>query len=177
MITKNIKSRIKEYFMLYPTKKLRVRQIERELNLPLPSIIRYTKELEQEGIIKNEQITNIKAYSADRSSKYFILEKKLFNIKSIYDSGLIDYLIKNYDNPNIILFGSYSKGEDIEKSDIDIYIETTKKVERISENLEKELKRKIQIFRYKNINEIENKELANNIINGIKLNGFLEIFK
>ena len=39
------------------------------------------------------------------------------------------------------------------------------------------LNRKIQIFNYKNINEIKNKELSNNIINGIILNGFLEVFK
>ena len=50
MITKNIKQLIEEYFFNYPSTKIRVRQLERTLKLPLPSIIRYCKELEQEGI-------------------------------------------------------------------------------------------------------------------------------
>ncbi|MEW5897264.1 MAG: hypothetical protein AB1668_06215 [Nanoarchaeota archaeon] len=39
------------------------------------------------------------------------------------------------------------------------------------------LKRKIQLFRYKNIKDIPNVHLANNIINGLVLNGFVEVFK
>ena len=43
--------------------------------------------------------------------------------------------------------------------------------------VEKLLKRKIQIFRHKNLNEISNPHLANNIINGITLNNYIEVFK
>ena len=38
-------------------------------------------------------------------------------------------------------------------------------------------KRKIQIFNFKNIKEIKNVFLANNILNGITLNNFIEVFK
>ena len=65
----NIKERIKVYFFIHPTVKMRVRQIERVLKLPLPSVIRYCKELEKEGILKKTTIVGISAYSADRSSK------------------------------------------------------------------------------------------------------------
>lgn len=176
MIIKNIKKKIMEYFLRNPTIKLRVRQIERELKLPLPSVIRYAKELEKEGIIRKEIISNVKLYSADRSSKNFILEKKFFNLKLLYNEGLIEYLVYSYHNPTIIVFGSYARGEDIENSDIDLYIEIQKKENITLEKFEKKLGRKIQIFVYKNILEIENKELANNIINGIVLNGYLEAF-
>lgn len=176
MITKNIKERIKEYFFENPTTKLRLRQIERILKLPFPSVVRYIKELEKVGILKSEVIGNIKLYSSDRSSKTFLLEKKLYNIKTVYNSGLIEYLIQEYSNPTIVLFGSYSKGEDIEKSDIDIYIEMLKEEKINLEKFEKRLNKRIQIFLYKNIKDIENKELANNIINGITLNGFIEVY-
>jgi len=43
--------------------------------------------------------------------------------------------------------------------------------------LEKKLQRKIQLFKYKNIHKVENKELANNIINGVTLNGFVEVIR
>ena len=39
------------------------------------------------------------------------------------------------------------------------------------------MKKKIQIFKYKSFNTITNKDLANNIVNGIILNGFLKVVK
>lgn len=177
MNQKDIKNKLKEYFFLNPTIKLRVRQIERKVKVPLPSVIRYTKELEKEGIIKSTIIANIKVYSADRISKNFLLEKKLFNINQLSSTGLIDFLIKELSNPTIIVFGSYSRGEDLENSDVDFYLEMPTKKKFDLEKFEKQLQRKIQIFAYKKISEIKNKELANNIINGITLNGFIEVFK
>jgi predicted nucleotidyltransferase len=177
MKRKNIKNTITEYFFVNPTIKLRVREIERGLGLALPSVINYTKELVEEKILQKIIIGNVTFFSADRSSKEYLLQKKLFNIKQIYDSRLIKYLIDNYSNPTIILFGSYSKGEDIEDSDIDLYIETASKQKFNEKKYEKKLKRKIQIFNFKNIKQIKNKFLANNIINGITLNNFIEVFK
>ena len=177
MKTKDIKTKLKEYFFLNPTIKLRVRQIERELKVPLPSVIRYTKELEKEGILKSTKIANITVYSADRISKTFLLEKKLVNIHQLHTSGLIDFLIEELSNPVIVLFGSYNKGEDTENSDIDLYIEIPTKKKIHLDKFEKILQRKIQLFIYKNIHELENKELANNIVNGITINSFMEVFK
>lgn len=172
MITKII---IKEFFLKNPTRKLRVRQIEKELKLSLPSVIRYTKELEKENILKTHKIENIVLYQAHRTSENYILEKKLFNLKEI--SILVKFIKKEYSNPTIILFGSYEKGEDIETSDIDIFIETPIKNISIPKKYEEKLQRNIQIFNYENINNIKNNELKNNIINGITLNGFLEVYK
>ena|SRR3989344_2589587 len=177
MKNKDIKTRIKEFFFLNPTIKLRVRQMEREIKIPLPSAIRYTKELEQEKILKSTVIANVNFYSADRTSDTFLLEKKLFNIKYLFSSGLINNLIEELSNPAIIVFGSFSKGEDIEKSDIDIYIESPTKKQVNLEKFERKIGRKIQIFIYKNINEVNNKNLANNIINGTILSGFIKIFE
>ena len=177
MITKSIKQKMKEYFLVNPTSKLRVRQIEKELKVPLPSAIRYTKELEKEKILKTILTGGIRLFTADKSSSAYILEKKQFNIKSLHDAGLVDYLVKEYDNPAIILFGSYAKGEDIETSDIDLYIETSHINIEIPEKIESKLKRKIQLFVHKNINEIKNEQLINNILNGIVINGFVEVFK
>ncbi len=177
MKRKNIKNKIKEYFFTNPTIKLRVRELERKLGLALPSIINYTKELVEEKILQSISIGNVTFFSANRSSKTYLLHKKLFNIREIYDSELIKYLINNHSNPTIALFGSYSKGEDIEDSDIDLYIETASKQEFNINKYEKLLKRKIQIFNFKNIKQVKNNFLANNILNGITLNNFIEVFK
>lgn len=177
MKTKNIKQKIREHFFINPTIKLRVREIEKFLKLPLPSVIRYCKELKEEEILTTIKTGNIVFYTGDRASSNFLLEKKLFNLKSLYDSGLIEFLKVELSNPVVILFGSYSKGEDTENSDIDLYIETPSKKEINLEKFEKELKRKIQSFRHKNIGEIKNLHLSNNIINGVILNNHIEVFK
>jgi predicted nucleotidyltransferase len=175
MILDNIKFRILEYFFINPTKKLRIRQIARDTNSPLPSTIRYVKDLVKEEILRKEDIAKIVLYSANRSNKNYLLQKKLYNIESLYHSKIIDYL-KEYNAQIIILFGSYSKGEDIEESDIDIYIECKNLPEDLT-GFEKKLHRRIQLFKYKNILSIENKQLANNIINGLILEGYAEVFK
>tara|TARA_Y100000034_G_scaffold123048_1_gene169319 strand:- start:157 stop:690 length:534 start_codon:yes stop_codon:yes gene_type:complete len=177
MIRKSIKNRIKEFFFLNPTIRLRVRQIERQVKVPFPSVIRYTKELESEGILHSSKIADVTTYSANRTSKEFLLEKKLFNIRQLFSCRLINFLIEQLSNPTIVVFGSYSRGEDIEKSDIDLYIETTSKKKINYDKFEKKLQREIQVFIYPNIKKIENKELANNIVNGVVLNGFMEIFR
>ncbi|MCK5023084.1 MAG: nucleotidyltransferase domain-containing protein [Candidatus Aenigmarchaeota archaeon] len=177
MKRKDIKETIKEYFFIYPTSKLRVREIERTLKLPLPSVIRYCKESEREGILKTLKIGNVIFYAADNANEVYLLEKRLFNIKQIHNSGLLDYIKKTLSNPVIVLFGSYVKGEDTENSDIDLYIETPSKKSINLGKFERLLQRKIQIFKYDNITKIQNTHLANNIINGITLNNYMEVFK
>ena len=177
MIKKDIKTKLKEYFFLNPTIKLRLRHIERETKLSFPLISKYSKELVGEKILKTTETSGVTFYSANRSSYIFLLEKKLFNIKQLYECGLISYLIEELSNPAIVLFGSYSKGEDIEDSDIDLFIETVSKKDVNIHKFEKNLQRNIQIFKNKSVSDIKNINLANNIINGINLNKEIEVFK
>ncbi|MBI3412981.1 MAG: nucleotidyltransferase domain-containing protein [Candidatus Aenigmarchaeota archaeon] len=177
MIRKDIKETIRGYFFINPGSKLRVRQIEKTLKLPLPSVIRYCKDLKEEGILTTTKTGDVVFYTSNRTNEDFLMEKKLFNLKQIHASGIVDWLRDELSNPTIILFGSYSKGEDTENSDIDLYLETPSKKNINVEKFEKILQRKIQVFRHKNIREIGNTGLVNNIVNGIVLNGFIEVFK
>ena len=177
MKRKDIKQTIREYFFVNPAAKLRVRETERTLKLSLPSVIRYCNELEKEGILAIAKTGNVNFYTANRASEKYLLEKKLYNIKKICDSGLIECLRQELSNPAIVLFGSFAKGEDAEESDIDLYIETPSKKKVNIEKFENILKRGIQIFQHKNLNEMSNPHLANNIINGITLNNYIEVFK
>ena len=176
MKRKNIKQIIKEYFFINPTARLRVRELERTLKLPLPSVIRYCKELEKEEILAIAEIGSVHFYTANRAREIYLLEKKLYNIKQLYEVGLIDYLRRELSNPAIILFGSYAKGEDTEESDIDLYLETPSKKQTSLEQFKRLLKREIQMFRHKKLKDIPNPHLANNIINGIILNKNVEVF-
>ena len=88
----------------------------------------------------------------------------------------MDHLKKELSNPAVVVFGSYSRGEDVEDSDIDLYIETPSKRRPSVEMFKKMLERDIQIFQHKNIREIANPGLANNIVNGVTLNSHMEVF-
>ena len=86
--------------------------------------------------------------------------------------GLVNYLHEKFPLNVIILFGSYSRGEDIEKSDIDIALDTKEKILELKE-FEKKLNKKINI-EFIDFNKIS-KELRDNIINGIILSGYMQL--
>lgn len=165
-----------DYYCIHPTAMLRVRHIERDVNVPLPSAIKYAKELAKESFLKTNTIAGATLYTADRTSPTYLLEKKLHNIRSLHETRLIAALKETFHNAPLVLFGSYARGEDTENSDIDIYIQTPTTHAFPCTRYEKKLKRSIQLFQYNTIHDVENKELANNIINGITLNGFIEVF-
>lgn len=177
MKLKSIKERITAYFFRNPTAQLRVRHIERIVKVPLPAAIRYAKELEEEGVLKKSIVSEVTTYSADRTSPVFLFKKRLFNLEQLQTEGLLDFLKQELSNPPLILFGSYARGEDTETSDVDIYIETPAKETLNVAAFEKKLERKIQLFPYPSLSSVNNKQLANNILNGIILNGFIEVFK
>lgn len=96
-----------------------------------------------------------------------------FFIEKFIESGLIDYLVDEYSPSSIILFGSFSKGEAVLESDIDLFVESRKKDVSLSK-YEQKLGHSIQIFNESSINKLPS-ELKNNIVNGIKLWGYFEL--
>lgn len=101
--------------------------------------------------------------------------KRAENLKILYETGLIDFLEEKHPSSTIILFGSYSRGDDTIKSDIDIAIINNKeKIIKLTE-FEKKLQKKIIINYYQSINEIH-KNLRENILNGIILSGGIELW-
>ncbi len=108
--------------------------------------------------------------AANRENIDFVRYKRLYNLEKIYTSGIINYLSNVYNHPkNIILFGSFSRGDDVEGSDIDIAIITKKKLSLNLLKYEKILEKGI------NIHEIDldgvSKEFKANLANGIVLEG------
>ena len=94
--------------------------------------------------------------------------KRIHNIKKINNSGLVDSLKERFPLTTIVLFGSYSRGEDTEKSDIDVAIFGKEKGVEL-EIFEKRLGRRIntEFVDFKKISP----ELKESIINGIILEG------
>lgn len=165
-----------------PTKEFHIRLLARETGLNPNTIINITKRLEKEGIlkIKKDKERNIVIIKADVENRIFRLRKRAYNLEKIYHSGVVDYLEDTLSYPTIILFGSYAKSENHEKSDVDFFIIAGEKKKLDLGKYEKILGAEIQLFIHTK-NEFErlkktSPELLNNVLNGIILSGFVEAF-
>lgn len=154
--------------------KLSQREIAKSLKVSPTAVAKPIKKLEEKNMLRIEKTKTINFVSFNRDEKGAIELKRVENLKNIYISGLSDYLINALPGGTIILFGSYSKGEDINTSDIDIaVIERKNKVIEL-EKYEKILNRKINLNFYDSWASIH-KHLRNNILNGILLQGSVEL--
>ncbi len=110
------------HFCDYPTEEVHLRELSRRVRLTMPAIVRGVKILEKEGLVTVRRTKAWTMVKANREEKFRRL-KRVHNLERVYASGLVDEIKQAYRWPHaIILFGSYSRGEDTEQSDIDIAI-------------------------------------------------------
>ena len=174
MITKNNVLRVMELFFKNPENKYHLRELERLISLSMPGVRKIVKKLEKEGLLESKKEAVVQNFYAKRDEKFISL-KRSYNLYSVYDSGLLQFLKEKYEEPEaIILFGSYSKGEDTSKSDIDIAIITHKQMSLSLAQFEKKLSRKITI--YETIIKKTEEEFLNTLANGIILHGYFKVF-
>lgn len=160
---------------------LHVRKLARLTNLNPNTIINLTEKLVDENILTKIQDSDTKRVYIDfAKNKKAIFKKISCNVDGIYDSGLIDELEIFFAYPSIILFGSFAKGENHADSDIDLFIITEDKKEFDCSKFERKLGYEIELFVHtpKEFQELRksSKELLNNVLNGIKLSGYTEVF-
>ena len=153
-------------------RRINVREYSRLMKISPPTASKILFELNKEELLLIEKDRNYIFYYANKNNKIFIdLSRIYWNLRL---GNLVNFLNKTLINPTIILFGSLSKAETKNDSDIDIGIIGHKK-ELDIKNFENNLRRKIQLFFFSSIEDIKNKELANNIINGYLLEGRLKL--
>lgn len=176
------KNKIAEILFKYPEKEFSLSDLAREAEVAKANIGNILSEFQEAGIITIEKLTKIWRIKANQTNQLFIRSKIIYNLRFVYRSGLIEYIIEHFKNPkSITLFGSFRKGEDLSNSDVDIAIESDEIKEYKTMNLreltefEKIIGRRIQIHIF-NRNNIDI-NLFNNIANGIVLWGFLEVKK
>jgi predicted nucleotidyltransferase len=175
MITKDNNLKVMELFFKFPYTSFHIREIARLTGLSSTGVIKIIKKLKKEKLLLSKKANNMEEIKPDFNGRFLII-KRLYNIYSIYDSGLIDYIKSYYEMPqSIILFGSYSNGTDTEKSDIDIGVVSAKKEIPDFKKFETRLSRKINLH----LIEIKDtpKEFINSLANGIVLEGFVEMVK
>lgn len=174
------KTNILSIFTENPERWFHLREFSKVARINVSTAKKYLEIIHKEGMILRKKERNLVLYKANRENPEFINLKKFYLIGKIIKSGLLDFIEKEYNFPPIILYGSASKGEDSENSDIDIFVLSEKTKHPSLAVFEKKLKRSIHLIIMNKEDfrkaKISNKYIVNNLINGIMLSGFLEVF-
>lgn len=144
---------VTEVFFREPTKIHFIKEISRKIKLAPTSVRNHIKYLKKEGIIMEKESSPFNGIAANLNNDKFIFYKRVSNLLSLFK--LREEIINSIAPSAIILFGSYSLGEDIEGSDIDIIVLRKTKKQVNFEKFEKELGRKIHITYLNDINELD----------------------
>jgi predicted nucleotidyltransferase len=155
--------------------KINQRQIAKLLRATPTGVAQALQEMERSDIAKIEKskTMNLNLVSLHRTQEVLGL-KRIENLSQIQHTGLAVFLEEQFPGTTIILFGSYSRGEDTTTSDIDIALIGGKEKAVDLVHFERHLERKININYYDSMRSI-NKELRENLCNGIVLAGAIEL--
>lgn len=168
------------WFFSFPNKEFSLNNLASKLKIAKNTAREVVKILVGEDFLKIETIGRLWRISCNQDHLYNYSRKISYNLIMIYESGIIQEIHKHIPNPKaIVLFGSHRKGDDIDKSDIDIAVE-------IIGNQQMQIKQigvfpkfgfrenvpvNLHIFSRNHIDI----NMFSNIANGIVLEGFLEV--
>ncbi len=167
-----LQARIFELLCIKSGEKLSQRQIAIYLKVSPTAVAKALFQLSAADIVikKRERSMNLIMVGLNRSNQKILQLKRIENLKSIYSSRLLEFLEDKLPGTTIILFGSYSRGEDTINSDIDIAIIGRSEKFLELKCFESVLERRINLNFYISFDQI-NKELKENLCNGIVLAG------
>lgn len=151
-------------------RRINVREYARIQKISAPTASKILSKLHKEGLLKKENEKQYIYYHADKESQLFTDLSRIYWRLSIKRIGLISFLEDELLNPVIILFGSLSKAEAKQDSDIDLAVFSVSKKEIPLEKYEKKLGRKIQLMLFQKRDDVS-PELLNNILNGYVIAG------
>ena len=150
-------------------RRINVREYARIRKISPPTASKLLEHYRKESLLKREEDRQFLYYFADKGSSIFS------DLSRIYWKDHLGELSKELSikflSPAIILFGSLSKAEVKMGSDIDIAVFAPSEKKINLKEFEKKLKRNIQLFMFKSRENVKNKELLNNILNGYILEG------
>jgi len=151
-----------------------IREISRLIKKHPNTVLKEVALLIKEKLVCKRETKAIVEIRANRENELFTQLKRIHNLREVVLSGLIGAVHREYNAPEaIVLFGSFSRGEDIKKSDIDIAVISKRTVKKDWSQFAQVLKHSVQMH------EIDksktNKNFTSTLINGIVLKGYLDI--
>jgi len=139
----------------------------------MPSVRNHVKKLEKEGVVKREKTGVYQSYIASKNELFKVYKRNDILLR-LHESGLLGFLADRFVPDAMVLFGSASRGEDVEESDIDLLVMAKEKSVDVRK-FENTLRRRIALHLEQRVSDIP-RDLLNNIVNGIVVYGYLEVF-
>lgn len=150
-----------------------VKEISRKINLAHTSVKKHLDRMVEAGLVYREKGERFFGYKVARDSEDFIFYKRLFNLMNLRMAGVVEEIKKINHFVAIVLYGSYLRGEDVEKSDIDLFLLSGSDKLPDFEDSEKLLGRELHVIVEKDLNNLSD-ELRNELMNGLVLDGYLK---
>ena len=149
-------------------RRINVREYAKIIGVSPPTASSILNDYHEKNLLIREAYRNNILFYANKDSADFVDLSRLYWRHKLGD--VVKFVENNIISPTIILFGSLSKAETKQDSDIDLAVFAHKK-ELKFDVFEKKLKRKIQVFWFASIKDIKSKDLASSIINGYPIKG------
>src|SRR3989344_1909035 len=177
-----LQQEILRYLFIKAGYSFNARGLARPLDRTQAGIVKAIPELEKNGLIKVKQDKESGRWNIElnRENRKAIVLKRSENLKMVHEKvpemkkDLVEFLEETFPGSTIILFGSYSKGEDTLGSDIDIAIIGSKRKDVKLTKFDKYLERTVRLHFYDSLTKLD-KNLRSNILRGITLVGVGEI--
>jgi predicted nucleotidyltransferase len=162
-----------DLFYNYPSKQWHFEQLRRDSNFSRAQTNEWIKKLVNDHlIVRIKPKGNMPYYQANCLHPHYQNSKRLYALQGLHDSGLLDYLSSLEKAEVIVIFGSFSRWDWYDKSDIDIFIYGN--IGHLSlGKYTSSLKREIQIFSGTGNDDLRQMgpALLRNILRGIVIKG------
>jgi predicted nucleotidyltransferase len=168
------------WFFAYPNSKIGLNDLSKSINSSKTSTKQVVESLIRIQFLNREIIGKAWLISAKKDNPYFVTRKIAYNLDLVYRLDIVNAIRRVIPGARaIVLFGSHRWGTDVENSDIDIAVEVIDNEPLRVHNLgllehfgyRKNVPVNLHIFSRKKIDS----NLFSNIVNGIVLDGFLEV--
>lgn len=112
-----------EYFFGEPFEEVYLRELARRVDLSVFSLKTAVDDLVDEGLLVERRVGRLRFLRANMENLFFRFLKIAFNVKKIVDCGVVVFLKECVPAlSSVVLFGSWAKGENDKKSDVDILV-------------------------------------------------------
>lgn len=165
---------LKRFFYKHPNSRVHLRKLARRLDVSPGFVSEHITSLVDGGIVKESREGNVRVFTADTSNAEYRRNKRAFNLWEILNSDLVPRLEDHLHPDALILFGSYLKGADGGKSDVDIAVINGRREIPDLSDYEEEFERSIRLTQVDSLEEAE-PEFLETLANGFVLSGYLEV--
>ena len=140
----------------------------------------YLKQLLRENVVRRiKPRGKMPYYLARYESPEFRLQKRLYGLQLLEQSGLFAHVLTISGIKTALLFGSFARGDWDQSSDVDLFLYGDSSSFRKG-FFETKLKRELQIFSFQQANDVKKNldpALVKNIITGFNIKGNVEPFE